>query len=93
MEVSSFLKVEAIYSSELSVDSQRTTWHYTPEDRALQTVNSFIHCRIGIPHRRWYSTSREGPRNVENALSLHWLTGGNLSERRALNGKLFLWIS
>jgi hypothetical protein len=29
------LKVKAIYSSETSVDVQRTTWHYIPDDRTL----------------------------------------------------------
>jgi hypothetical protein len=31
----STLKMEAIYSSEISVDFRRTTWHYIPEDKTL----------------------------------------------------------
>jgi hypothetical protein len=32
------LKMEATYSFEKSVDFQRTTWRYIPEDRILQTT-------------------------------------------------------
>jgi hypothetical protein len=37
----STLKMEAIYSSETSVDTQRTTWRYIPEDGTLQVVHGF----------------------------------------------------
>jgi hypothetical protein len=35
----SILKMEVICSSETSVDFQRTTRHYIPEDRSLQLFN------------------------------------------------------
>jgi hypothetical protein len=35
---SSTLTVEATYSSETSVEVQRTTWRYIPEDRTLQQL-------------------------------------------------------
>jgi hypothetical protein len=35
--ISSTLKMEAICSSETSVDTQRTTWQYIPEVDTLQT--------------------------------------------------------
>jgi hypothetical protein len=38
---SSTLKMEAICSSETSVDFQRTTWRYIPEDRTLHMYNLF----------------------------------------------------
>jgi hypothetical protein len=36
------LKMEAICSSDMSVDSQQTTWHYIPEDDTLQVSHFFI---------------------------------------------------
>jgi hypothetical protein len=38
---SSTLKMEAICSSEMSVDFHRTTWRYIPEDRILQNFHHF----------------------------------------------------
>jgi hypothetical protein len=42
----SFMKTEAIRSSETSVDTQRTTWSYIPEDDNLQT-NESLHIAFG----------------------------------------------
>jgi hypothetical protein len=39
---SSTLKMEATCSSEMSVDFQRTIWHYIPEYRTLQDFYLFI---------------------------------------------------
>jgi hypothetical protein len=38
----SVLKTEAMYFSEMSVDFQRTTRRYNPEDRALQALFLFL---------------------------------------------------
>jgi hypothetical protein len=38
---SSTLKIEAISSSETSVDFQRTTWRYVPEDRTLKIIANY----------------------------------------------------
>jgi hypothetical protein len=35
LSYSSTLKMEGTYSSETSVEFQRTTWHYIPEDRTI----------------------------------------------------------
>jgi hypothetical protein len=37
------LKMEAIYSSEKSVDFQRTTWYYIPEDSTLDKSSPLRH--------------------------------------------------
>jgi hypothetical protein len=37
----STLKMKAVCSSETSIDFQRTTWRYIPEDRLLLTINLF----------------------------------------------------
>jgi hypothetical protein len=39
--ISSILKTEAIYSSETSVETQRTTRRHIPEDDTLQLINNF----------------------------------------------------
>jgi hypothetical protein len=46
-DYSSILKMEAIYSSETPVDTQRTTWCYIPEDgtlhnRRCENLKSYI---------------------------------------------------
>jgi hypothetical protein len=43
----STLKMEAIYSFETPVDTQRTTWRYIPEDGALYTATK-LHTNILI---------------------------------------------
>jgi hypothetical protein len=47
---SSTLKMEALCSSETSVDFQRTTWHYTPKDNTLRKCfsNKTLHRVIYI---------------------------------------------
>jgi hypothetical protein len=39
--ISSTLKMEAICSSETSVETQRTTWRHIPEDDTLQSIFCF----------------------------------------------------
>lgn len=36
------MKIEVVYSSEMSVDFHQTTWHYFPEDRGIQAQESCI---------------------------------------------------
>jgi hypothetical protein len=39
---SSILKMEAVCSSEMSVNLCQTTWHYIPEGSSLHTVNKLL---------------------------------------------------
>jgi hypothetical protein len=41
---SSILKIGAVCFSETSIDFQRTTWRYIPEDRTLQNSS---YCPVG----------------------------------------------
>jgi hypothetical protein len=40
------LKMEEMYSSETSIDFQRTTWRYIAEDRTLQSELLIINYKI-----------------------------------------------
>jgi hypothetical protein len=45
------MKKEILYFSEISVDYQRSTWHYSPEDKALHTaVRTSEHIHIIVSY-------------------------------------------
>jgi hypothetical protein len=56
--IASTLKMEAIYSSEASVETQRTTWRHIPEDDTLhnhhcENLKSYTECSSYTPIKIW----------------------------------------